>query len=56
MVLSKEKMNELEKASEPLIKWLNENCHPHVQVNVDCGSAQLFEGVARVKNEKYIRD
>jgi len=58
MILTKEQTKRLEKASEPLIKFLNdvEIFHPHVRVIVNNGSAELVEGVARIINEKYLVD
>lgn len=56
MILSKQQMMEFEAASKPLIKWLNENCHPHVTVIIDCGSANLSEGICRVVVKDYIKD
>ena len=43
-------------AAKPLIKWLNDNCHPHCQVVVDHTSAILWEGVAVVKTKEFLRD
>lgn len=54
MILSKEKTEELEKAARPLIKWLNESCHPHVSVIVDTNSAKLTEDVCKVIVNDYI--
>ena len=56
MILSKEKINEFQEAARPLIKWLNDNCHPHVTAIVEPGSAELAEGVCRVVVEDYIKD
>lgn len=56
MILSKEKIKEFEDAARPLVKFLNDNCHPHVHAIVDCGSAELSEGVCRAVIEDYIKD
>ncbi len=56
MILTKEKIDEFECAAKPLVKFLNENCHPHVFVVADATSAELFEGVCRVKIEDFIKD
>lgn len=37
---------ELRKASEPLLKYLEENHHPHVTVIVTQNSVELLEGIA----------
>ena len=45
MILSKEKLKEFEEVARPLIKFLNDNCHPHVSVIITTTSAELLEGV-----------
>ena len=49
-------LTDLEKAARPLIKYLNENHHPHVTVIVKNDRAELFEGLKSVKVEDYIKD
>jgi hypothetical protein len=56
MILTKEQRAEFEKAAEPLIQWLNNNCHPHVTVIVTTDSAELSEGIALFKTDKFIKD
>ena len=58
MILTKEQIEELERVSEPLIKFLcnPEIFHPHMKVIVDCGGAEILEGKASIKNDKYIVD
>jgi len=56
MILSQEKIKEFEDVARPLIKWLNDNCHPHVTAIVDCGSAALLEGVCYIPITDYIKD
>ena len=56
MTLTKEQTNEFESAAEPLIEWLNENCHPHVKAIVGPGSAELLETMCFRINEDYIKD
>jgi len=55
-MITKKQMDELLEASKPLIKWLNNNCHPHCSVIVDCSTAELVEGLAMVKTEEFIKD
>ncbi len=43
-------------AAKPLIKWLNENCHPHVVVHVYGDGAELFEGQFNAKTDEFIKD
>ena len=56
MILSKDQNDELLEVAKPLIKWLNENCHPHCSATVDCGSVRLAEDIATNKTEEYIKD
>ena len=56
MLITKEQQESLLDAAKPLIKWLNENCHPHTQVVVDALSAELLEGVAKVRTEEFLKD
>jgi protein involved in ribonucleotide reduction len=56
MIATKEQIEEFEKVTRPVIKWLNDNCHPHVGVVIDCGSAELHEGFCRITTEDYIKD
>lgn len=56
MILDKEKQEKFEEAYIPLIKWLCENCHPHVHVIVEPNGAELLEGVVSIKVEDYIQD
>lgn len=56
MILSEQQQTEFEAATRPLVKWLNENCHPHVTAIIDPGRAELVEGVFSTPITDYIRD
>lgn len=56
MKISEEKRKEFEEIAKPLIKWLNDNCHPHCSVLVDSTSAELVEGVACINTDEFLRD
>jgi len=56
MYLTDDQRKEFEKVTEPVIKWLNENCHPHVEVLIGPGRAELLEGVMVLTTDKYIKD
>ena len=45
MPTAEEKREEFEAVVRPVIKWLNENYHPHVMVAITPTDAQLMEGV-----------
>ena len=56
MILTKKQIKEFEEASKPLIKFLNDNCHPHVAVIVTSTDAEILEGSASIKCEEFIKD
>ena len=56
MILNKQQQKEFEAAARPLVKWLNENCHPHVVAIVEPGRVELVEGVYSTPIEDYILD
>lgn len=56
MVLTEEERKAFIEASEPLMKWLADNCHPHCCAIVEYGTSQLVEGVAAHKTGKFLRD
>ena len=56
MKLNNDQFDSLLEAARPLIKWLNDNCHPHCEVIVGPGSAELVEGIARQVTTEYIKD
>ncbi|ENA9695585.1 hypothetical protein ABG299_001076 [Salmonella enterica subsp. enterica] len=45
-----------EQATQPLIRWMAENVHPHHIVIVTNTSAELLEGLRRVSDVRYLRD
>lgn len=56
MILSGSQIQEFDDLTAPVIKWLNENCHPHVSVHIDNASAELAEGITRTRHEEFWRD
>ena len=56
MIITKAQSDELKEAAKPLMKFLNDNCHPHVKVIVDTNRVELLEGVASVINNEFIKD
>lgn len=45
-----------EEACRPLMKWMNENCHPHHVVVIDHTNAQLHESQISFNTNEYLRD
>lgn len=56
MILDMEKTKEFEEVARPVIKWLNENCHPHVTVVIGTSHAELSEGVCAINTMDYVPD
>ena len=56
MKLTKEQTDQMIEAAKPLVKFLCENCHPHVHIVIDSASVELFEGQVRVSIEEFIQD
>ena len=54
--MDKEKKEELVKVVKPVIKWLNENQHPHTKIIIDCNNFQLMEGIIGMDINDYIKD
>lgn len=54
--MTEEQRQEFEKVLRPLIKFLNDNYHPHVTVVVDCKRAELFEGLCSFITDDYLKD
>jgi len=55
MKLTPEQEKELTELAKPLIKWMNENCHPHTQIVIETNSFQLLEGVIGRQVWDYIK-
>lgn len=52
-----ERQPDFEQATRPLIKWLNENHHPHMTIIVHSNGAELLEGQKTTGEiTDYIRD
>ena len=55
MILTDKQHIELLEAAEPLIKWLNDNCHTHCSVCVGHVSVELKESVSKQFTEEFIK-
>jgi hypothetical protein len=56
MNIEQTKREEFKTLSKELIRWLNENCHPHCEIRIDNQSAELLEGQFCVRTMAYIKD
>lgn len=55
MTLTQEQQQQMLEAAKPLIKWLNENCHPHCAAHVDQNTIELTEGIATNRTDEFLR-
>tara|TARA_R110002126_G_scaffold58659_1_gene154641 strand:+ start:955 stop:1176 length:222 start_codon:yes stop_codon:yes gene_type:complete len=55
-ITPRSKMSELGEAAKPVMKFLNENYHPHVKVIIDPNRAELLEGKMSIINNEFIKD
>ena len=56
MTITKKQQEEMLEAAKPLVRWLNENCHPHCAARVDQNTVELTEGVASLRTDEFLRD
>lgn len=54
--MSKEKLAEFEAVAKPLIKWLNDNHHPHTTIIITPDRAEIMEVILAFPTTDYIRD
>lgn len=56
MQLTQEEIDQLLEAAKPLIKWMNEHCHPHCKAQVDQTTVILLEGVTTNRTTEFLKD
>ena len=56
MTLTNKQLDEMFEAAKPLIKWMNENGHPHCTALVDTTTIELVEGIAMNRTSEFVRD
>lgn len=56
MTITEQQRTELLDAAKPLMKWLNENAHPHCRVIVDQVSLELLQGIATGETFEFQKD
>ena len=56
MKLTVEQMHALRVAADPLMDWMNGNCHPHATAIVDSERTELMEGCAIVRRSKTLAE
>ena len=50
MKTQEQKAAEFNELVKPIMKWMDENFHPHVKIIIDCLNAEIVEGVMIIKN------
>ncbi len=53
---AEERSKAFEEAARPLIKWLNDNGHPHMTIIVTPTGAELLSAEAAFQTHDYLRD
>ena len=56
MVLTSTQHAEFCEVAKPLIKWLNDNCHPHCSIIITTTHAELLEGIAATETTEFLKD
>lgn len=56
MTITQQQTEEMLEAAKPLIKWINENCHPHCIAQVDSTKIELLEGLAINRTQEFLKD
>ena len=54
--MTEEQKKEFEKLAREMMKWMNENCHPHMTVIIDNTSSQLVSGEVAFYTKEYLKD
>lgn len=55
-ILSEDQRKEFQALADPLIKYLNDNHHPHMKIIIDPSRAELLEGVCSHATDEHILD
>jgi hypothetical protein len=56
MNLTDEQREALYNLGKPIIKWLNDNTHPHTKVIITTDSFELLEGIIGRQTDEFIKD
>lgn len=55
-MITEEQRTELHEAAKPLLKFINENCHPHVKVILTPITVEILSGDAFIEDPSFTRD
>lgn len=56
MKLKEEQTNEMVELAKPLVKWMNDNLHPHTVIIIETNGVQLLEGIIGHPITEFIVD
>lgn len=56
MNLTEQQRKEMFELAKPLIKWLNDHCHPHCNIVIENDSVELNEGQCAFVTQEFVRD
>ena len=56
MVFTEKQRKEFKEVVKPLMKFMNDNCHPHVTTVVNNTRAELSEGITVFVTKEYLKD
>ena len=53
---TEEQREEFDKMAKPLIKWLNDNGHPHMKIIIDPSSYEVVSGEFATQTFEFVKD
>ena len=56
MQLNKDQTEKLKESAKPLVKFLNEHCHPHCIAIVSTTGTEVLEGLAQTFDYTFVKD
>jgi hypothetical protein len=56
LTMTESQRAEFKKIADQMIKFLNDNGHPHMKAIIDTNTAEMVEGVTGYTNNDFIRD
>jgi len=54
--MTEEKRKEFEEITKPIMKWLNDNFHPHAQINITTTHCEMLFGEASYTTDEFVQD
>jgi hypothetical protein len=54
-MLTREQLEEIQKLSEPLIEWINNNCDFETEIRIDYTKIKVHQTLAGITVDKFIK-